>query len=220
MQTGCDVPRDSFESDVEPEEWKRVLSNAHGHRFIDHTDECWYWQTNDDMAEVALVPMPPSAVTLSEASAYGVKDICKEAAICCAKANVDVREVLCTVVASAPAHATKERRSIEKAYSKMAVMVGVDMDGYDAVFVVDDVLSSGAHFKTAKNYLRAAYGIEAKGIFLTRTPARNNQPALDFWEWRTAQDKKDAMPIERKGILARIPQAFGYTLKSATKLIL
>ena len=246
MREGCVfAPWGTFESDVEPAGWKRVLAYAHGHRFINHTDECWYWQTNDGLAEVALdvaavksgsglwdapyylkdfldkkcpekkvalVPMPPSSVTWKMLAPFSMKEICECAAGMCNVTDACMREVLYKVAAAAPAHLTKEPRSVEKTYSNMAVMFGDDMSRYDEVFIVDDVLSSGAHFKAAKNCLRGAYGIEAKGLFLARTPAKNNKPIMDYWTWKNdlpceAQEVLPAKQHERAGLFARVAQS-------------
>ena len=59
-------------------------------------------------------------------------------------------------------------RDVSYIASQIGVRGGFDMRGFDRVFIFDDVLTTGAHFKACQWALAKAYGIRAYGIFWAR----------------------------------------------------
>ena len=81
--------------------------------------------------------------------------------------NVDCLDLLSVNESIASAHAGGSR-SIDFIRSKIVVSPGYDLGGYDYVFIFDDVLTTGAHFKACQLELEREYGIRACGLFWAR----------------------------------------------------
>jgi hypothetical protein len=155
---------------------------------------------------VALVPMPSSKAKTDPAYSNSLIMACRRAAADC-HWQVDVVEALITPVTTCSSHKSKEKRDIGKASSAQCVWLGLGLERYDAVIVVDDVLSSGAHFKAAQGYLKGAYGITAHGAFLARTPRRYVEAKKTNYKV-PATDKEQATSERPKGIVRRLASWF------------
>jgi predicted amidophosphoribosyltransferase len=83
--------------------------------------------------------------------------------------QLDIRELLLCVASRTPAHVTTTRPTVEQLIADFAVDESLAAPVPMAIALVDDVLTTGAHFVAAKVVLTARFpGTPIRGLFLAR----------------------------------------------------
>ena len=85
--------------------------------------------------------------------------------------NVDSFELLSISRTIASAHTGAGTRNVNALLSNIVVDTSIAIRDYASVLIFDDVISSGAHFKTCKLAIQRAYGndVPIEGVFWART---------------------------------------------------
>lgn len=83
--------------------------------------------------------------------------------------ELDIRELLLLSVSTQPAHATIARPTVEDLIANLDINDDVAHPAPTSIALVDDVLTTGAHFVAAKSILAARFpGIPIRGLFVAR----------------------------------------------------
>jgi len=83
--------------------------------------------------------------------------------------NLDIRELVVMTENIDPAHLTDDRRSVRELVQRMRLERSLVNPAPSAICVLDDVLTTGAHFKAAEAILRIAFPqTPLAGLFLAR----------------------------------------------------
>jgi len=128
------------------------------------------------LSTVTLVPIPPSKRRddpLYDDRMLRVLHAMDE------ERQLDIRELLLVAESTEPAHATIARPSIED----LAANLNIDEDFAQPpptnIALVDDVLTTGAHFVAAKRVLTMRFpGVSVRGLFVARRVFELAQPVL------------------------------------------
>jgi hypothetical protein len=82
---------------------------------------------------------------------------------------VDVRELILQVESTAAVHETEKPRSPEDIEGLYAIDEGLAQSPMNRIAIVDDVLTTGAHFRAAKSVINRRFpGIKVIGLFIAR----------------------------------------------------
>ena len=93
--------------------------------------------------------------------------------------QLDIRELLLLVASTEPAHATIARPSIEELVANLAIDEDCAEPPPTTIALVDDVLTTGAHFVAAKRVLTTRFpGVSVRGLFVARRVFELAQPVL------------------------------------------
>lgn len=83
--------------------------------------------------------------------------------------HLDIRELLVLAESTEPAHATAARPSIEQLIANLEIEEDFSHPPPTSIALVDDVLTTGAHFVAAKRVLTARFpGLSVRGLFVAR----------------------------------------------------
>jgi len=115
---------------------------------------------------VTFVPMPPSKCKgdpLYDDRMLRVLHAFDE------ERQLDIRELLILTESTEPAHATASRPTIEQLIANLAIDEDVAQPPPTSIALVDDVLTTGAHFVAAKRVLTTRFpGVSLRGLFVAR----------------------------------------------------
>lgn len=94
--------------------------------------------------------------------------------------NVDSFELLSISRTIASAHTGAGARNVNALFSNIVVDTSIAIRDYASVLIFDDVISSGAHFKTCKLAIQRAYGNDVliEGVFWARTASWGESEGL------------------------------------------
>jgi len=83
--------------------------------------------------------------------------------------QLDIRELLVLAESTEPAHATTARPTIEQLIANLEIDEDFAQPAPTSIALVDDVLTTGAHFVAAKRVLAARFpGLSVRGLFVAR----------------------------------------------------
>jgi hypothetical protein len=83
--------------------------------------------------------------------------------------QLDIRELLVLAESTEPAHATAARPTIEQLVANLEIDEDFAQPAPTSIALVDDVLTTGAHFVAAKHVLTMRFpGISVRGLFVAR----------------------------------------------------
>jgi len=83
--------------------------------------------------------------------------------------QLDIRELLLLTESTAPAHAAVARPTIEDLIVNLEIDDAVSTPAPTSIALVDDVLTTGAHFVAAKRMLTSRFpGVSVRGLFVAR----------------------------------------------------
>jgi predicted amidophosphoribosyltransferase len=120
-----------------------------------------------NLLDVILVPMPPS----KRKDHLHYDDRIMQVLVNLQKLDdgFDVREILSCRENMEPFHATSNKRNPEKIAENLSVDINLCNTPKKKILLVDDIVTSGAHFKACKNKLLEHFseGI-IKGLFIAR----------------------------------------------------
>lgn len=116
---------------------------------------------------VTFVPMPPSKVKADPMYDDRMLRILQIAYN--TNPEADVRELLLRTTNMTPAHLSGERPSIKQIEQSLAIDESLTTDIRGTIFLIDDVLTTGASFIAAKNVIsRALPKTHVVGLFISR----------------------------------------------------
>lgn len=83
--------------------------------------------------------------------------------------QLDIRELLVLAESTEPAHATAARPTVEQLIANLQIDEDFAQPAPTSIALVDDVLTTGAHFVAAKRVLTARFpGLSVRGLFVAR----------------------------------------------------
>lgn len=83
--------------------------------------------------------------------------------------QLDIRELLVLAESTEPAHATAARPTIEQLIANLEIDEEIARPTPSSIALVDDVLTTGAHFVAAKRVLTTRFpGLSVRGLFVAR----------------------------------------------------
>lgn len=92
--------------------------------------------------------------------------------------QLDIRELLLLSASTTAAHATVTRPTIEELVANLTIDEGLTHPPPTSIALVDDVLTTGAHFVAAKRVLTTRFpGIPIRGLFVARRVFGDDTPA-------------------------------------------
>jgi hypothetical protein len=113
-----------------------------------------------------LVPIPPSKakgdLMYDDRILRVVQEICRGL-------DADIRELVCQHESTNPVHGSEVRLTPEQLAENYYIDEAVANPAPRLIFVFDDVLTTGSHFKGVKRVLQERYlGVEVLGFFIAR----------------------------------------------------
>jgi predicted amidophosphoribosyltransferase len=120
-----------------------------------------------NLPDVMLVPMPPSKI--KDHPHYDDRMMQVLTRLQQRDGGLDIREILTCRENTEPFHATTNKRSPEKIAQNLCIDSGLCNTTKTKILLIDDMVTSGAHFKACKNKLLEVFpqGI-IKGLFIAR----------------------------------------------------
>lgn len=118
------------------------------------------------LRRVTLVPMPPSK--RADDPLYDDRML-QVLRVMDTERALDIRELLRVSASTEPAHAMLARPSIEDLVANMEIDDTCAQPTPTSIALVDDVLTTGAHFVAAKRILTTRFpGVSVRGLFVAR----------------------------------------------------
>lgn len=115
---------------------------------------------------VLFVPIPPSRARTDEL--YDNRIIQVLTNFCQDRANAEFREIITLANNMTPTH--EEKKSPEEIIPLLTVDDALCQDQKEIIFLVDDVITEGAHFKACQAVLQQRFpNSRIKGLFIART---------------------------------------------------
>jgi hypothetical protein len=122
--------------------------------------------TPQRLRAITFVPMPPSkrkGDPLYDDRMLRVLHAVDE------ERQLDIRELLVLAESTVPAHAAAARPTIEQLIANLEIDEDFAQPAPTSIALVDDVLTTGAHFVAAKRVLTGRFpGISVRGLFVAR----------------------------------------------------
>ena len=114
-----------------------------------------------------LVPIPPSKA--KDHPEYDDRMIQLAHQFALQRENAEVRELITLKQTVEASHLAEKKRTIEKVLENLQLDLSLCKDGVEHMILMDDVLTTGAHFKACQQLLQNQFG-QAKiiGIFIAR----------------------------------------------------
>jgi len=117
-------------------------------------------------AEVTFVPIPPSKIKSDPLYDDRMLRLLQAT---CENRYTDIRELLIQQQSTEPAHRSAHRLSPDELAALYTVDEGLTAPAPGTIFIVDDVLTAGAHFKAAKSVLASRFpDARIIGLFIAR----------------------------------------------------
>lgn len=136
-----------------------------------------------DLAQVTIVPIPPSKAKSDPGYDDRVLQLIKGYA---EHEQADIREVLTLNASLESSHTRDKRLSPDELSAFIDVDYAVTDGMRQKVILMDDVITTGAHFVTCKDLLLATIPtLTISGIFIARTirPSPFDGVDIDFSTW-------------------------------------
>lgn len=107
----------------------------------------------DRLSHIALVPIPPSKALSDPQYDDRIVRVCAKAA---QGSGMRFADLLHNKSSADPYHANNKRRTVEDISQNLYIAEPIP-NNIEAIFLVDDVLTTGAHFAACKDVLQKAY---------------------------------------------------------------
>lgn len=119
------------------------------------------------MRSATLVPVPPSIVEGEQGYDNRMFQICKNIPV---NFSIDVKELIKQKISTPPVHkSTDHRPSVEEIIQNYRIDDSGVVDTPKHIGIVDDVLTTGAHYRAMKEKLRSRFpDVPIVGIFIAR----------------------------------------------------
>lgn len=118
-----------------------------------------------DYEDILLVPIPPSACKQDPEYDDRLVRVCS---ITNEVLGTPFAEAISQKISTKPFHKTDQERSISRIQNNLSLNVDL-IDGYKIIFLIDDTLTTGAHFKACKNLIMEAIPeMQVVGVFWAR----------------------------------------------------
>lgn len=151
---------------------KPTRKNYHDYKYkIEAIKECSMYfanQLNEEwLKKITLIPVPPSKIKGDQDYDDRMFRICKNIPV---NFKVDVKELIMQTKSIVSAHESKSARpTIKDLMSIYQLDESIATDNLSYIGIVDDVLTTGAHYRAMKNILNAKFSnIPVVGIFIAR----------------------------------------------------
>jgi hypothetical protein len=119
-----------------------------------------------DLSHIIFVPIPPSKVKTDDL--YDDRIVQVTAAFCTAR-NGDFREILSIKENIEPSHEAIQRPKPSEIEANLILDMDMCVVQKEFIILVDDMITTGAHFKACQNKLKAVFqNAMIKGMFITR----------------------------------------------------
>lgn len=156
--------------------YKREAIETIGRQFA----QMWKWRDLHEKHRIALVPIPPSR---ARGDAMYDPRMAEIAQIIAARSGVplDIRDCLSFSGKYAASHESDERPTIEMLHADLTFdpIAGRQQSPPGAIFLLDDMLTTGAHLVAVTQKLRSVFtGVQAVSLFVARRRLPN--PFEDF----------------------------------------
>ena len=140
--------------------WKRWAIEEITKLFIESHPE------TPDLSHIIFVPIPPSKIKTDPL--YDDRIVQVASAFCKARKG-DFREILSIKENIEPSHAGEKRPKPAEIEANLILNPELCTIKKDIIILVDDMITSGAHFKACQRKLHEAFPMAIiKGIFITR----------------------------------------------------
>lgn len=124
------------------------------------------------LLQATIVPVPPSKTKDHAEYDDRLLQILKKLG---EGRTIDVRELVLMAESIEPAHLTDDRRSVNDFVWRMKFDPSLTNPTPPAIFIFDDVLTTGAHFKAVEQVLRSQLpSVPIAGLFLARRAPANS----------------------------------------------
>jgi hypothetical protein len=128
----------------------------------------------------AVVPMPPSKARSDPA--YDDRMPCVARAMCMGTGG-QVREFLSQRVSTDAVHSQDQSRDVDALAANYAIDESCCIPAPERIAVLDDVLTTGAHFRAAKRVLRGRFpAAHIIGLFVARRAIVREESTADFFK--------------------------------------
>lgn len=118
------------------------------------------------LRRVTLVPMPPSKAKSDPLYDDRMLQVLRAVDV---EGQLDIRELLLCALSMPAAHLTAQRPTIAQLIANFVVDNTLAEPAPTTIALVDDVLTTGAHFVAAKTALAARFaGVPIRGLFVAR----------------------------------------------------
>jgi predicted amidophosphoribosyltransferase len=115
------------------------------------------------LAKATFVPIPPSRTVEDPLYDDRMTQVIRSL-----HPDVDARELVCQVETMHDSHTAENRPSPEDLYRNYRIESALVEPSPSAIAVVDDVLTTGSHFKAMKRILQETFDVPLVGIFVAR----------------------------------------------------
>lgn len=118
------------------------------------------------LRRVTLVPMPPSKAKTDPLYDDRMLQVLRAVDV---EGQLDIRELLLSTASMTAAHASSARPTVDQLIANFVVDDTLAVPAPTTIALVDDVLTTGAHFAAAKAVLTRRFpGISVRGLFIAR----------------------------------------------------
>jgi hypothetical protein len=142
----------------------------------------WKWKALHEAHRVALVPMPPSKARSDPMFDPRMLDVL-QAIAARTNINLDIRDCLTFSGSHSASHEAEARPTPDALHEDLAFdpVAGRPSEQPGAIFVFDDMLTTGAHFVAATRRLAEVFpGVQVIGNFVARRIVANPFGESDF----------------------------------------
>jgi hypothetical protein len=134
----------------------------------------------DWLRGAVLVPMPPSKA--KDDPGYDDR-VVRIADVVCEGTGAEVREILVQKSSMEPVHLAERTRDIDALAENFAIDEGTCPPAPPKIAILDDVLTTGAHFCAAKQVLGRRFpAAQIIGLFVARRALVKEESTADFFE--------------------------------------
>jgi hypothetical protein len=118
------------------------------------------------LRRVTLIPMPPSKAKSDPLYDDRILQVLRTVDV---EGQLDIRELLLGAQSMPATHATAGRPTIAQLIANLVLAESLTVPEPRSIALVDDVLTTGAHFVAAKTVLAARFaGVPIRGLFVAR----------------------------------------------------
>ena len=120
---------------------------------------------SDSYRAALFVPIPPSKAKNDPLYDDRVMDVLRPHAN---NGHINVAELISQITSTEAAHKSENRLKPDQ--RKSMYQVGeIGYEGIDRIVLVDDILTTGCHFRACKDLLSTKFGLPVEGLFFART---------------------------------------------------